>query len=84
MMRLYSAQQEAVVQQAVQGAQKDTSARHAWMLPAIGMLGMVGLAAGLGVAVYKRIGRRSTRSLRAIDGTDSYGELLPDLEGPVE
>merc|ERR1712183_592672 len=76
--RLYSNQQEAVVQKAEMESK-------GWMMPAMGMFALAsvaGLAVGLGASVYRR-SRRNTRDVDLQPVSLEEGSLLSEVEGPV-
>merc|ERR1712039_485414 len=66
MQRLCSAQQDAVVQQAVIGAQTDSNASQTLVLPVLGMFAMLAMVVGGAASAYKLRSRR-TRAMRTIE-----------------
>lgn len=80
-MRLFSAQQEATLQKAVQTAPGGAQATQSWVLPLCGMLTMVAFVAGAGAAARYRV-RRSTRQVRSLTAEED-GHML-EVGGPME
>merc|ERR1711879_1084718 len=76
MMRLYSAKQEATVQEAVVVAHKGTTPAQAWAVPIISMCAMLTLAVGVGATLYRRSALGGTREVRSREPSTENGPLL--------
>lgn len=75
---LYSAEKASVIQKV---AQKDENSTQSWVMPVLGMLSMLALAAGVGLSVFKRRGvRRSTREVRAYQDIEEAADTQTLLE----
>jgi len=67
-LRMYSAQDQSMVQKAVVAAQKDGS--QSWALPIFGICAMFTLVAGVGFAQVRRNARRTTRQVTLLPTFD--------------
>lgn len=81
-MRMYSADQEATVQNAVAAGRRDATIAKTWAMPVLGMFAMLTLAVGVGGSVYRRRARRGTREVRPSEACLETGPLL--IQSPEE